>query len=446
VLTDQLHDLWTTTAAMATRQARAFELLEQFATKTDFIQRTVCVIGAEAFVERVVPVLNKAGLSVEALTLTPPSPTATDVLLATQDAQDDLRARLGVRIGVAPEVAHKSDVYEYVVICGHPYWRAEIAKNSLLAEKEVLTTALLDAEEATQLGIEARRANAGRSLEGIKTLAFLNELVYLPAMLALRNFVARTSSVEISMRLAPPWCGGSAWPTEMERRGFGRWHMRSHGGGALGAGGAAAFDTLGYLGFKAAHVRARMEHDEGDVREDLGFESTAKCVIDAQLEHLDGESESSSINSGSGSALATVELCWDRASEERAARAELDLHITVTASTGSVARLDLMSGVLAITEQEEEVAILASGDSEGCAFDDAWSGVAAAVLATQCERLKVAPPRALEALEVQTLADASVEVARMVDAASAADACFVSWDESSGTDFVSVQRTAAYKT
>ena len=105
-----------------------------------------------------------------------------------------------------------------------------------------------------------------------------------------------------------------------------------------------------------------------------------------------------------------------------------------------------MSGVLAITEQEEEVAILASGDSEGCAFDDAWSGVAAAVLATQCERLKVAPPRALEALEVQTLADASVEVARMVDAASAADACFVSWDESSGTDFVSVQRTAAYKT
>lgn len=142
--------------------------------------RTCGVAGTPAFIKRLVPRLRNAGMAVEAISVVPSMRGNLAARIAGQDEQDALRVALAVPFGVAPEVLHAQDAYEYVFIGAPTHWRAELAEASLRNEKCVVCCAPPPSSEIAKLV-------AGTHDE---RLLLHNPLRWAPAVAALREAVA----------------------------------------------------------------------------------------------------------------------------------------------------------------------------------------------------------------------------------------------------------------
>ena len=220
--------------------------------------RTCCLVGTEPFLRRVVPVLDRCGMSVERLSVTPSTRRPDDLKarLAAQDVQDSLLLPLKVMAGVAPEVVQNDDNYKYLFVgwTGPSDWRIDLNKAGLSGAKHILSAPVTTTGDAQFLS-ELRCGTRGALRHGGEYSMMWNELRFAPGILALQQVLQqlttpgkgkgeRTAEVRLKLHLSPPLFGA---PTRAEREHFSWWHMRQRGGGALGAAGVQAFDLLQFL-------------------------------------------------------------------------------------------------------------------------------------------------------------------------------------------------------
>ena len=218
--------------------------------------RTCCLVGTESFLRRVVPVLDKIGMSVERLSVTPATRRPDDLKarLAAQDVQDSLLLPLKVTAGVAPEVVQNSDSFKYLFVgwTGPSDWRIDIIKGGLSGAKHILSAPVTTSRDAlilSDLRCDAKTA----SLHGGEYSMMWNELRFAPGIIALQQVLQQMreggvgcteEELRLKIYLSPPLFGA---PTIQEREKFSWWHMRQRGGGAMGAAGVQAFDLLQFL-------------------------------------------------------------------------------------------------------------------------------------------------------------------------------------------------------
>ncbi len=400
--------------------------------------RTCAVVGPAPYVRRVVPVLFKHGMAVEALSVTPfmnnRAGGALAARLSAQDTGDGLRAQLGLYpsakgcpplVSMAPESVHSSDDFKYVLIAGPTWWRAELATNSLETGKYVVVAPPTTASEAAEL------ASAG---------AFLyNDLRCSPAVGTLREIVLGADpdasaaaaaeeggaaaaeggalgpldSLRVELHLSAPLCCTEGLPSEYESSAPDSWwRSRAMGGGALGVAGVQAFELLHFVtGCTARSVRASMELASA---RDAGV-AADHARVEAALE-------------GGASALMTLDWRGEHALGDTP---RTPPSLRVAGRDGAVT-LDLSSGALELrldgedgrqSARELKSGLVRSGEGRDL-IDDSHDALVAELMSVQAGDD-----------DDGLCTDWSAAV---YESYRAVDACYRSWDESRGEEMCEV--------
>ena len=406
-------------------------------TVAEAVWRTGMVVGGETFVRVVVPIFERAGMSVEGISIPPISRTQLHHRINAQDSQDAAQGKLLVKKGLSPEVIYDSDEFKYVFTNGPNFWRREICESVLTTGKHVLTYPL-----PSEADTKALLHHWSHPMFSDLLCLVQNDLRFYPGVRRLMELVSREkvcgepTEVNFEMAFGPPLFTMSP-PIEHEIAQYSWWHRRQQGGGALGIAGTEAHDTIRFLtGGRSdvTQVRAVLESNgnpggkimdqRGDLRE---IDAGDTCRLDAVL--------------NDGRAFASIELDWGHPIAEIGDSFKptpSSCHISATSASGEQhIHLDILSGEIKINGVPDLYVV-----SEDLFWEDS-AVIAAAV--NGAEQHAMAYTATIEAIVAAASADDVTEngggfmtLHHSIEAARFIAAAYASWDNSKGQDYVDV--------
>lgn len=369
-------------------------------------QRTCAVAGTAGFLENNVPPIVKAGMSVEAISVTSEALKYDfEAQLLAQDMQDALVASLRVPRGISPAVVGNSSAYKYMFVgWTRTNKRSDIIQAALDGGKDVISLPPATADDLTQIKDPQRRT------------MLWNPLVCLPAVGSAKTVVLGARELNdvktrLTLRLRPPLFGA---PTSEERDTFSWWHQRLTGGGAMGAAGVQSLDLLQFLvGANPVAVRAAFESRHHGGSWQVGNNNTIITAGDHcrfQCEYADAVE-------------ADVELAWG--SEPGATDPAAQLEVVCVASGAgadetplAAANINLQTGEMVLDQATQQMGATSSGLLESHA---------ALVDALVKEQIHSG---------TGSLEDIATPFSKLQPYYKIIDACYKSWDDSAGDAFV----------
>jgi predicted dehydrogenase len=411
-------------------------------TVAEAVWRTGMVVGGETFVRTIVPIFERAGMSIEGISIPPVSRTQLCHRINAQDSQDAAQGKLLVKKGLSPEVIHDSDEFKYVFINGPTFWRREICESVLTTGKHVLTYPLSSEAETKELLHHCSHPSFSDLLCLVQNdLRFYPGVRRLKQLLSQEKICGEPTDVHFEMAFGPPLFTLSP-PIEHEIAQYSWWHRRQQGGGALGIAGTEAHDTIRFLTdgrSKATQVRAVLKSNGNpggqvmDLRGELrDIEAGDTCSLDIVL--------------NDGCAFANIELDWGHSIPDIGDNFQptpSSCHITATSASGEHhVHLDILSG---------EIKLNGVPDTYSVSEDLFWEGSAVVTAAEKgAEQYAMAYTATIEAIVAAASADNVTEngggfmtLHQAIESAQFVAAAYASWDCSNGKVHADVARDSS---